>query len=462
MIEMTLAQAADLLGLTTEYPATQFHGMSIDTRTLQPGNLFVAICGDRYDGHDFIEEAYRKGAKAAIVSRQVHIALPLLCVEDTTIALGKLGSAWRHQFPLQIVAVTGSNGKTTLKNMLASIMMAASPHPHQVLATQGTLNNQWGVPLTLAQLNHEHRYAAIEMGMNHFGEIAYLTKLTQPDIAIILNAAAAHLEGVGSIEGVARAKAEIFSGLSANGIAILNRDDVFFPLWHELIQQHHFMTFGFHPDAQVRATLHTSGFTQAITIHTPAGKIDVTLSLLGKHNVQNALAATAAALALKIDLNVIKIGLENTRPEYGRLQHHTLNNGVTIIDDTYNANPFSLQAAANLLTTFDGVKVLVLGDMKELGNEATSLHHAAGEMARQAGINHLFTYGELSENAALGFGEGANHFNEQEKLIHALKSFLCHATTHATTILVKGSRSMQMEKIVRSLIHYDEEYCYDH
>jgi UDP-N-acetylmuramoyl-tripeptide--D-alanyl-D-alanine ligase len=459
MIHLTLGQAATILGLKglntspSGDPAVDgihCNGISIDTRTLEPGNLFVAIHGERLDGHDYIEQAYQKGAAAAIVSRAIESPLPQLVLEDTTAALGKLAAYWRQQFPnINIIAVTGSNGKTTLKNMIALIMTAACQgDDSQVLATQGTLNNQWGLPMTLARLNENHRYAAIEMGMNHFGEIDYLTKLTQPHVAIITNAAASHLAGVGDLAGVARAKAEIFSGLPKNGVAILNRDDAFFNFWHEAIGELTFISFGFHPDAHVRASIHDTTQTQHLSLHTPQGDFDLHLPLLGKHNVHNALAAAAAALAAGIPLSAIKTGLENAKPAPGRLQVHTLANGVNIIDDTYNANPFSLQAAVNILAAFNGKKILVLGDMKELGPEEKALHKTAGEEIRAAGIDYLFTYGELSSSTAQAFGEGAYHFNEQEKLVNALKPFLYNTTT----ILVKGSRSMHMEKVIHELV----------
>lgn len=450
MIRMTLEQAAAILGLgTTATMDKEFHGISIDSRTLQPGNLFVAIPGAQVDGHDFIEQAYNKGAAAALVTRRVASPLPQLTVENSATALGKLGAAWRDQFYIPVIAVTGSNGKTTLKNMIASIMtVACGGESNQVLATLGTLNNHYGLPLTLARLNANHRYAVIEMGMNHFGEIEQLTQMTHPDVAVITNAAAAHLEGVGDVAGVARAKAEIFSGLSQDGIAILNRDDAFYTFWLENIGKHPYLTFGLHPNADVHAILHTPAQTQHITLCTPKGNIEVNLPLLGHHNILNSLAAVAATLVIGIDLNAIKMGLESIQPVPGRLQLHILPNGVKIIDDTYNANPFSLQAAVNTLATFAGKKILVLGDMKELGSEAKNLHQMAGQAIRQAGIDYLFTYGELSANSAQAFGEGAYHFNEQEKLVNALKPFLYNQTT----ILIKGSRSMRMERVVTGLV----------
>lgn len=445
MIQMTLAQAASMLGLRDPLPETDFQGISIDSRTLQPGNLFIALTGERVDGHDFIETARQQGAAAALVSRRVDSTLPQLVVDDVVAALGKLGSAWRDQFHIPFIAVTGSNGKTTLKNMVTAILVAAcTGNEQQVLSTQGNLNNHLGLPLTLARLNHTHRYAVIEMGMNHFGEIDYLTHLTKPQVAAITNAGSAHLEGVGSLEGVARAKGEIFSGLQMGGTAVLNRDDAFYDYWRSLIGMHPHISFGFHPDAMVRADNHGD----IMTMHTPRGSLAIRLPLLGQHNAQNALAAAACALAIDIPLQAIQSGLEKIKPAPGRLQVHTLPNGVKIIDDTYNANPFSLQAAVHTLAAFAGKKIFVLGDMKELGSDAKSLHQAAGQTIREAGIDYLFTYGELSQHTAHAFGEGAYHFNEQEKLVTALKPFLFNTTT----ILVKGSRSMKMEKVVNGLI----------
>ncbi|HEX4044857.1 MAG TPA: UDP-N-acetylmuramoyl-tripeptide--D-alanyl-D-alanine ligase [Gammaproteobacteria bacterium] len=447
MIQLTLAQAATLLDQSTALQ-TSFQGISIDTRTLQPGNLFIAIKGEQADGHDFLAEAYQKGAAAAIVDRQLPVPIPQLVVADTTTTLGKLGAAWRNQFSLPIVAITGSNGKTTLKNMMAAILVAACHNDSaQVLATKGTLNNHWGLPLTLACLNNQHRYAVIEMGMNHFGEIDYLTQLTKPDVAIITNAAASHLEGVGDVAGVARAKSEIFNGLTEKGIAILNRDDVFFPFWREQIGDRPYLTFGFHPDADVTTESQTST-EMTILLRTPPGSLQISLPLLGRHNLLNALAATAAALAMGIDLAAIKSGLEHITPAPGRVQLHTLANGVNVIDDTYNANPFSLLAAVETLAAFTGKKILVLGDMKELGANAESFHSDAGGQIRQAGIDYLFTYGNLSKNAAQTFGEGACHFSEQHELVDALKPLLYNTTT----ILVKGSRSMRMEKVIAELL----------
>lgn len=449
MITYTISEIANILNLPPIHDTTTIHGMSIDSRKIESGNLFIAIPGSQVDGHDFVEAARARGAAAALVTRRVDSQLPQILVPDIFAAMGKLSEAWRDRFDIPFIAVTGSNGKTTLKNMVASIMTSAClGDDTKVLATIGTLNNHMGLPLTLARLNDEHRYAVIEMGMNHYGEIEYLTKLTKPTVAVINNAAAAHLEGVGDLQGVARAKAEIFMGLIPQGIAVLNRDDGFYTYWRSIIGNHQYITFGFHPDADITAVVEEpNNQVQRIHLHTPKGNIDVNLPLLGRHNVLNTLAATASALALNIDLQAIKSGLELIKPAPGRLEVHHLSNGVKIIDDTYNANPFSLQAAVNTLATFSGKKILVLGDMKELGTEAKAIHEEVGRVIRQAGIDYLFTYGDLSANTTQAFGDGAFHFHEQEKLVNALRPYLLDQTT----VLIKGSRSMHMERVIASL-----------
>ncbi|OGT63629.1 MAG: hypothetical protein A3E85_01590 [Gammaproteobacteria bacterium RIFCSPHIGHO2_12_FULL_45_12] len=448
MIKMTPAQIASALNITTVPNDAAFQGICIDSRRVAPHQLFVALQGEHVDGHDFIEAARAKGAAAALVTRKTDSPLPQIMVRDNILALGTLSAAWRHPFTLPIVAVTGSNGKTTLKNMIASIMKAACQGDDTpVLATQGNLNNHLGLPLTLARLNAQHRYAVIEMGMNHFGEIEYLTRLTRPKVAVITNAAAAHLEGVCDLAGVARAKAEIFTGLSEDGMAVLNRDDAAYPYWRTQIGQHPCLTFGFHPEADVTATPNPDNL-HPILLRTPKGNMEIQLPLLGTHNLLNTLAAAAAALAVGIDLPAIKQGIETIQPAPGRMQMHTLQNGVKIIDDTYNANPFSLAAAIDTLASFNGKKIMVLGDMKELGSEAKQLHQTAAKHMRQAGIDFLFTFGELSANTSHSFGDGSYHFSEQEKLVSALLPLLCNQTT----ILVKGSRSMQMDKVVSRLV----------
>jgi UDP-N-acetylmuramoyl-tripeptide--D-alanyl-D-alanine ligase len=446
MIEIALSEIASILGCEAPLKDCTLYGISKDTRHITPGNLYIAIQGEQFDGHDFVHEALKKGASAAIVSRKVDIAIPQLVVPNTLDALGILSADWRNRFHIPFIGVTGSNGKTTLKNMIASILKAACrKNQDQVLATEGNLNNNIGLPLMLLRLNKNHRYSVIEMGMNHFNEIAYLTKLTQPIVAVINNAAESHLEGLKTIAGVAKAKGEIFQGLPTHGVAILNYDDPHFHYWRQLIGSHRFFTFGLNHSADVYADIAND---HSITIHTPHGKIKVILPLLGIHNIMNALAATAATLAIHIDLTAIQHGLENVMPAPGRMRQFILENGAKIIDDTYNANPFSLAAAVKTLSTFPDTRIVVLGDMKELGDDAKQMHFDAGKKIKELGIHYLFTYGNLSSEAQRGFGENAYHFNDRELLIAALKPYL----KNNTTTLIKGSRSMQMEKIVEPFV----------
>lgn len=445
MIQLSLSAVAKEASLPHPTAEVVFHGISIDTRSLSPKNLFVAIPGERVDGHDCASDAIKKGASALLVNRPLDLPVPQLIVDDTILALGKIAGSWRDTFSLPVIGVTGSNGKTTLKNMIASILRAACWNDaKKVLSTEGNFNNNIGLPLTLSQLNADHRYAVIEMGMNHFGEIAYLTQIAKPQVAVINNAGPAHLAYLHDVAGVARAKGEIFLGLPKDGTAVLNRDDAFFDYWKDLIKTHSCITFGLHASADVCLLPSNAS---PITIKTPRGNIDVILPLLGKHNVMNALAATATTLALNINLNAIKTGLENVRAIPGRLHQHILANGVRIIDDTYNANPESVTAAIHTLAELNGNNIFILGDMGELGSNAVSLHVTIGETAKKAGIHHLFTLGKLSENATKQFGKDGIHFTEREKLIEALQPYL----QPNTNILIKGARSMRMEKIVAML-----------
>lgn len=452
---MTLSDIAKHLDAAVMTKDAEFQGISIDTRTLSPKNLFVAIQGEQFDGHDFIHEAIAKQACAVLVNRPIDSSIPQIIVKNTITALGKLSALWRNKFKIPFVGVTGSNGKTTLKNMIASILRAACDHDSQVLATEGNLNNNIGVPLMLARLNADHKFAVIEMGMNHFGEIAYLTQLVKPQVAIINNAAAAHLEGLADVNGVARAKGEIFLGLDAQGTAILNRDDAHYSYWHHLVSKHKQLTFSLQHSADIIATMTESNTT---CIHTPKGHIEINLPLLGRHNIMNALAATAATIALDIELNAIKTGLENVQPAPGRLRQYILENNIRIIDDTYNANPASVTAAIHTLATFSGTKILILGDMKELGVDAKKLHQETGETARNAGIHFLFTFGDLSRAATLAFGHNAWHFTDRDELLAKLKTHWAEGTT----ILIKGSRSMRMEKIVAGLLPVNEQIHTEH
>lgn len=450
MIQLSLTELANILNCPAPASDIIIKGISTDTRSLQPGSLFVAIRGEQFDAHDFIAEAVKKGASAVLVNRPLDLPVPQLIVSDTLDAFGKISAEWRNRFQLPVVGVTGSNGKTTLKNMIASIMRAASQNnPAAVLATEGNLNNNIGVPIMLSRLNQEHHFAVIEMGMNHFHEIDYLTKLTRPHVAVITNAAEAHLEGLKDVAGVARAKGEIFLGLQVGGTAVLNRDDAHYDYWLTLVKPYKVLSFGLDHPADITAEIHANS---SLTIKTPQGNIDVTLPLLGKHNILNALAATAAALASSISLEAIKKGLEHVQAAPGRMRQYHLDNGAKIIDDTYNANPFSTLAAIKTLASLPGTQILVLADMKELGGNAKELHFATGEKAREAGIHTLFTFGDLSAAISEGFGKGAAHFTDKEKLAAALRPLL----KNHVTVLVKGSRSMGMEKVVEMLVPHEQ------
>ena len=446
MINLSLTELTQIVGAQPSMATQTFSGVSIDTRTLHPGSLFVVIQGENLDGHDFVIEAGQKGAAAALVSRLVDSPLPQIQVPDTIDALGKLSANWRQRFAIPFIGVTGSNGKTTLKNMIASILRAACDNnATEVLATQGNFNNHIGLPLSLLRLNTHHRYAVVEMGMNHFGEIAYLSELANPmRVAVITNAAEAHLEGVKNIAGVARAKGEIFLGLQKNGVAVLNSDDAHFSYWRNLVKNYSLLSFGLKNPADITAVIQPDS---SILLHTPQGSIDIRLPLLGTHNTMNALAATAATLAIGIDLETIKKGLEQITSAPGRMQESFLPSGTRIINDTYNANPFSLQAAISTLAAFPGTRILVLGDMKELGPDEKKLHYQAGEKIRAAGIQHLFTLGELSAATTEAFGKDAQHFTEFNTLISALQPYL----TPDNTLLIKGSRSMRMERIINTI-----------
>jgi len=440
---MRLHEAAEALGARWAGNDVMLQGVSTDTRTLQAGQLFVALRGPHFDGHDYLAEAKAKGAAACMVEKPV-ANCPALIVSDTRLALGKLARAWRRRFAIPLIAVTGSNGKTTVKEMLASILVQQG----NALATRGNLNNDIGLPLTLFRLDEQQASAVVEMGANHAGEIAYLTRLAEPDIAIITNAAPAHLEGFGSLEGVAKAKGEIFQGLGNHGTAIINADDRFAPLWRDLAKNNQQLTFGLHQPADISAHWQAGDRGSQLRVTTPQGEMELHLALLGEHNVMNALAAIAAAQAAGMPLAVIKAGLERMQPVPGRLQLKPGRNGSRIIDDTYNANPASLAAAIQVLAGFAGQTILVLGDMGELGEDALSLHATAGRAAKAADIDALYSVGSMAQAAAQAFGEGAQSFTDQASAIAALQPKL---TSHVT-VLLKGSRLSHMERVVDALV----------
>lgn len=446
-----LAEALDarLLGQDVEIGA-----VSTDTRTLGPGDFFVALKGPNFDGHDYLDIALQQGARAAMVSRDTGHALPRLLVDDTRLALGRLGAFWRDVCPARVVAITGSNGKTTVKEMTAAILARQG----KVLATRGNLNNDIGVPLTLCRLTDED-YAVVEMGANHAGEIDYLSRLVRPEVALLNNAGRAHLEGFGSLEGVAHAKAEIMNGLGPDGVFVFNGDDNFAPLWRQLSDGRRTLTFGVHSTADVRSAQPYAdlrwderGFALTFEVQTPMGSFEARLALAGEHNRMNALAATAAAIALDIVPERIAAGLGAMEPVPGRLCPLPGIGGSRVVDDSYNANPESVAAAIMVLAAAPGRRTLVLGDLAELGRGASGLHAEIGERARAAGIDRLFACGELSGAAVRSFGAGGRHFTAQQELI----DHLCDHVGAEDSVLVKGSRSARMDRVVQALKEQQE------
>ena len=431
-----------------------FASVCTDSRTLQPGQLFVALVGPNFDGHAYLADVAAKGAAGALVSRPVaDVALAQLLVDDTRLALGRLGALNRQAYRGPLAAVTGSSGKTTIKEMLASILRAGLRGP--VLATRGNLNNELGVPLTLLQLAREHVGAVIELGANHVGEIAYTVRLAKPQVAIISNAGNAHVGEFGGPEKIVEAKGEILDGLPADGVAVLNRDDTAFSTWQARAGARRVLSFALH-DAQ--ADFHAGDLQRdargcpAFTLHGPFAPVSIQLNLLGAHNVANALAAAAAAHALGVAPQAIRQGLEDLQPMPGRAAARLTDSGLRIIDDSYNANPLSMCAAVDILAGFSGRTVLVLGDMGELGEWAEQGHREVGAYA-VGKVDSLYAVGPLMAHAVAAFGVGAKHFADQAGLIDALRH-----EQGTTTILIKGSRSSAMERVVAALCGSEETH----
>ncbi|MFT4045506.1 MAG: UDP-N-acetylmuramoyl-tripeptide--D-alanyl-D-alanine ligase [Solimonas sp.] len=423
----------------------RFSQVSTDSRAMLDGALFVALKGERFDGHAFVAQARAAGAVAALVSEFVDVDIAQLKVGDTLVGLQWLARLWRQRFDIPVVAVTGSNGKTTTKQMLAAILRARGP----VLATQGNLNNHIGVPLTLLRLRGEHRTAVIEMGANHLGEIARLASIAKPDVGVVTQAGDAHLEGFGSREGVARGKGELFAGLGEHGVAAINAEDVYAPLWQQLAGKAAVLRFGLRDGVDVRA-LHVepqAGAGTRFTLLTPQGRAEVLLPVPGRHNVMNALAAASCGIALGLDPAQIAIGLAQMQGAAGRLGWKTTAQGARLLDDSYNANPTSLRAGLDLLAELPGRRWLVLGDMAELGPDAARLHAEAGVEAKRLGIERLFTVGPLAAEAARAFGSGGEPYDSAGQLAGALAPQL----DKTITLLVKGSRSARMERVVAAL-----------
>ena len=437
--------------------AQAVNGLTSDTRAIKQGQLFVALAGERFDAHDFLAAALQAGAAGLLVSDEQRLpaGAPAVLVADTRQALGQLAAAWRAQFTLPLIAVTGSNGKTTTKEMIASILEAA--YPGAVLATRGNFNNDVGLPLTLLGLHAGHRAAVVEMGMNQPGEIAYLTQLARPTVALVNNAQRAHLQGMGDLAEIAREKGSIFTGLTTAGVAVFNADDAQSAVWQAQVDAagQRSLRFAVNQPAEVRGTLTQQGLDFLLALQTPAGEAQLVLPVPGRHNAVNALAATAACLAAGIALPQIVAGLESFRGVKGRLQRRPGQQGAQILDDTYNANPDSVRAGIDVLASTIGKKILVLGDMGEIGEGSHQCHDEIGGYAKSQGVDRLYAMGEASAQAVRNFGEGGRHFCNIDKLIAAVQKELAADTT----VLVKGSRFMRMERVADALVAEEQSCC---
>ncbi|MDO6387375.1 UDP-N-acetylmuramoyl-tripeptide--D-alanyl-D-alanine ligase [Uliginosibacterium sp. 31-12] len=447
---MHLQEAALAIGGRCSGGDPLFSAVSTDTRADLGGKLFIALRGERFDAHDFLAQAAAQGAVAALVDERSDLVapagLPLLRVADTRLALGALAAHWRNKFVLPLIGVTGSNGKTTVKEMCAAILRAWLGGD-AVLATEGNLNNDIGLPQMLLRLSASHRAAVIEMGMNHPGEIAYLAGLAKPSVAIVTNAQRAHLAGMGGLLAVAEEKGQIFEALSPEGVAIINADDEHAAYWLEQHGAAKVLGFGLTQPCDVTASLEARAFGSLLKLQTPQGEASFELPVPGVHNVRNALGAIAACLAAGAPLDACVRGLSCFTGAKGRLQRKDAPAGAILLDDTYNANPDSVRAGIDVLAATPGGKFLVLGDMGEIGEMSAQYHDEIGGYAKSAGVDRLFALGEQSALAANNFGPGAEHFTSVDELAAALRPLLAPDVV----VLVKGSRFMRMERVVEAL-----------
>ena len=416
--------------------------LSTDTRTLQPGDLFIALVGERFDPHELIAAGHAQSAGALLVEHALDVTGPQIIVRSTHAALQALANAWREKFRIPVIGITGSNGKTSVKELTREILATQG----DVLATRGNLNNHIGVPLTLLALNEKHRYAVIEMGANHAGEIETLTRIANPDIGVVNNIGPAHLEGFGSLEGVARAKAELYRYMNPQGIAVVNADEPYLPLWREDIGARRQLSFGIRQDADVCGDKLDS---RKVRIRTPAGEVHTNLQVPGQHSLYNALAAAAVCTGLEVGLEDIQTGIESAKPVPGRLVRLEGIRGACVLDDTYNANPASLSVALDVQAQEPGAHWLVLGDMGELGGESIALHKKAGIMARKSGVTRLMGLGKLAAYAVETFGPDGEHFSEPGEITELLR----HELDDQVCVLVKGSRAMHLEKVIEGIGH---------
>jgi UDP-N-acetylmuramoyl-tripeptide--D-alanyl-D-alanine ligase len=459
---MDAATAAQAISARLEGGNAWFDGVSIDSRVVRPGELFVAIKGERFDGHEFVGQAFERGAAAAVVAADYATRLAasaasggrsLLAVDDPLQSLASLAAFWRRRFTLPVIAIVGSNGKTTVKEMTAAILRAANG-ADRVLATAGNLNNHIGLPLMVLRLRSTHAVAVFEIGMNHAGETAHLGVIAQPTIAVLNNAQREHQEFMQSVADVAAEHATILGTLQQQGIAVINADDDYATFWNDVIERRNaegaalrVRDFGMRAPATVVGRVRPQSWGSVVDVTTPEGTTSVDLKMPGRHNVANALGAIAAATAAGASLDAVAQGLAEFRPIAGRLETKLGRNGATLIDDSYNANPDSVRAAIAVLVHAVGSKWMVLGDMGEVGAQGAAFHREIGECARAAGVDRLLTLGELTPHAVDAFGSGGEHFARGEDLVAAIESDL----GPEVTVLVKGSRFMRMERVVAAL-----------
>jgi UDP-N-acetylmuramoyl-tripeptide--D-alanyl-D-alanine ligase len=442
MIELSLQSCADAMGAQLIGGDVRFSSVSTDTRTLKHGDLFVALVGDHYDAHEKIDADVVRNASAVVVQHALDKDVTQLLVADTLMALGDIARQWRQFVSAPIIAITGSNGKTTVKEMTAAILRQRG----EVFATRGNLNNEIGMPLSLLSSHDEHDFVVLELGANRGGEIKYLSNIARPLVALINNAGPAHLEGFGSLDGVANAKGEIFSGLPNNGIAIINIDDHYAQHWRNIVGDKNIIGFGFDESADLRGQITAH---HKLRISYQGDSISLALPVPGKHNAMNALAAAAAAIAVGALLGDVEAGLATVTASCGRLEFKTAACGALVIDDSYNANPGSLRAALDVLCAGDGGSTwCLLGDMRELGQQAESLHRQMAATAKRLGVDNLFAIGEFADATARGFGPGGRAFGSLDSLVDTLRQNL----QKGDRVLVKGSRGVRMERVVEALV----------
>lgn len=455
-LSMLLSQIAKFLDVPFKGSDLPIHSVSIDTRTLKPGDLFVAIQGERFDGHQFLQEACQKGASALVISNDsncIGLTVPVLKVQDTTQALGMMATLWRSQLNVPVIGITGSCGKTSVKELTRAVLMTEGP----VLATEGTLNNHWGLPLTLLQIKPEHRFGVLEMGTNHPGEIRYLAQIARPNVALITNVGPVHVEGFGTVDNIATEKSDIYAFLQAGDTAILNRDDPYFDYWTTRLPKGvHVLTFSLSQKADLMAEeIKLIDGMASFRLRQGAETVPVHLKVLGQHQVANALAACAVGAIFHLSLNQMAAGLNAYVGFKGRLRKIPGKQGARIIDDSYNANPYSVKAAIDVLSDCGGETMLILGEMAELGPESSKLHQEIGGYAKKRGIQHFWAVGKECLHAVNEFGKGAKYFDSKEQLVQDLEKVI----NDTFTILVKGSRRVKMETVVSALAEEQVKTC---